>query len=69
MERIKKKKTSKVICFVGGAILTAAGFILISPLIKDYSNKTYKISVSNENIDFDNIGPEIIKKKDNGKEE
>lgn len=63
MEESKKKKATKVLYFVGGAVLTAVGFIVIPPLIKKYSNKVYKASVANEDIDIDSMGPEIVKKE------
>lgn len=56
----KKCKTSKVLMLVGGVALTVAGFIVIPPLIDKYSNKMYKASLKNEEIDFDNMGPEIV---------
>lgn len=37
-----------------------AGFVVIPPLIEKYSNKMYKTSLRNDDIDFENMGPEII---------
>lgn len=56
----KKRKTTKVFMMVGGVALTLAGVIVIPPLIEKYSNKMYKKSLKNEEIDFDNMGPEIV---------
>lgn len=67
--KAKKKRSSKVWLFVGGAAVTATGFIVIPPLIKKYTNKVAKHNSSTENIDFDNLGPEIVRKNDDEKEE
>ena len=60
-----EKRMSKVI---GITSLTAIGFLLMPPLIKKYSNRLYKVSLKKDEIDFDNMGPEIVNKK-NYKEE
>ena len=69
MKEPKNKKTPKVLYFVGGIAITATGFIVIPPLIKKYSNKVYKESLADDVIDFDNMGPEIIKKEINFEED
>lgn len=56
----KKCNGSKVLMVFGGVALTVAGFIVIPPLIEKCSNKMYKCSLKNEEIDFDNMGPEIV---------
>lgn len=56
----KKCSANKVFMVVGVVSLTIAGFIVISPLIEKYSNKMYKNSLKKEEIDFDNMGPEIV---------
>jgi len=53
----------KVLIFVGGLVLTIAGFVVIPPLIYKYTNKAYKASLKKEEIDFDNMGPEIVPKE------
>lgn len=61
--------SSKTIWLVLGILaLTAVGFIVIPPLLKKYSNKLYKASSKKEEIDFDNLGPEIVRKDDDQKE-
>lgn len=61
MRNNKKKSIGGTILFIAtGAALTVAGFVLIPPLLQKYSNKVYKTSLKRENIDFDNMGPEII---------
>ena len=68
-EQKKNDRCVKVGLFVAGAVLTVAGFIVIPPLIKKYGNKAYKKSLSTEDIDFDNMGPEIVSNKDAKEEE
>lgn len=52
----------KALIIIGGIILTVVGFIVIPPLMKKYSNKLYKSRIKSEDIDFDSMGPEIVKK-------
>lgn len=53
-----------IICVVGFVALAAVGFVVIPPLVKKYSSRLYKASISKEEIDFDNLGPEIVKKEE-----
>ncbi len=53
---------------IGFIAVTVIGFLVIPPLIKKYGNKIYRSSLKKEVIDFDNMGPEIVK-KDKGEEE
>lgn len=60
-----KKQNTNDHCFeigllVAGAALTVASIVVIPPLIKKYGDKRYKKSLSKEDIDYDNLGPEII---------
>lgn len=55
--------SGKTLCWVLGAIaITVVGIIVIPPLLKKYGVKLYKSSAKKEEIDFDNLGPEIVKK-------
>ena len=55
--------SGKSLCWVLGAIaITVVGIIVIPPLLKKYGVKLYKSSAKKEEIDFDNLGPEIVKK-------
>ena len=65
----KNGRCMKVGLVVAGAALTVAGFVVIPPLVKKYSNKVYKKSLNTEDIDFDNMGPEIVPNKDTKGEE
>ncbi len=57
--------TDKTLYWVIGVLaLTVIGFLVIPPLMKKYGNKIYKSSLKKDEIDFDNMGPEIVKKED-----
>lgn len=58
----KNDTYGKVLLVLFGVALTVVGFIVIPPLLKKYTNKMYKASLKKEEIDFDNMGPEIVKK-------
>lgn len=59
-ENKKKDRCGKVLWFVIGSVLIVVGFVIIPPLIKIYGNKAYKKSLYMEDIDFDDMGPEIV---------
>lgn len=59
----KKSNLEKILMFVAVTSLTVVGFIVIPPLIDKYANKVYKASLKKEEIDFDDMGPEIIPKR------
>lgn len=59
----KHKKVSKTILIAGGVLLTALGFMIIPSLLKKCSNSLYKKTIKNEDIDFEDMEPEIIKKE------
>ena len=56
----KKKAGEKIIFIATSLAITVAGFIFIPPLIQKYGNKIYKASLKNDEIYFDDIGPEIV---------
>ena len=58
----KKSKTRKFFMFLAIATFTGVGFVVIPHLIDKYANKIYKASLKKEEIDFDDMGPEIILK-------
>lgn len=61
--------TDKTLYWVIGVLaLTVIGFLVIPPLMKKYGNKIYKSSLKKDEIDFDNMGPEIVKKEDSKEE-
>ncbi|MGT2828478.1 hypothetical protein AB6M97_07155 [Streptococcus hillyeri] len=59
-DNTKRDKHRKLKWFVAGSALTLAGFIAIPTLIQKYGNKVYKDSLKNDEIDFDEMGPEIV---------
>ena len=59
-DKKKRDRYSKVAWFVAGSAFTVAGFIFIPPLIQKYGNKAYKKSLKNDEIDFNEMGPEIV---------
>lgn len=61
---MKEKKKSKVWWIVGSLALTVIGFVVIPPLIDKYSSKVYKSFPKKNEIDFDNLGPEIVEKNE-----
>lgn len=56
----KKSTTEKILIFLGAAILTGVGFIIIPPLIDKCAKRVYKASLKTKEIDFEDMGPEII---------
>lgn len=61
---MKKKSTAKrVLTVVGGIALTIVGFMVIPSLIQKYGNKLAKRSYENDEIDFESMGPEIVRKE------
>ncbi len=63
VEEKNKGKGKKTLIIAGGIVLTVVGFIVIPPLLDKYANKAYKVSLKKEEIDFDNMGPEIVPSK------
>lgn len=64
----QKKKLSKASIIVGTVAITAAGILIVPPLMIKISNHLYKNSLKDEPIDFDNLGPEIQKKPTDNEE-
>lgn len=56
----KSNRAKKALVVLCGAALTVAGFIVIPPLIDKYAIKAYKASLKKEDINFDDMGPEIV---------
>ena len=57
---MNSKRTAWII--LGALAITAIGINVIPPLLRKYSNRVYKASSSKEEIDFCELGPEIVKK-------
>ena len=60
----KKATKRKLLMAAGVLMITTAGFILIPPMLKKCSNKIYKASVKKDDIDFDSLEPEIVRKEE-----
>ncbi len=60
----KKSTTEKILILLGAVALMVVGFLVIPPFIDKCSKKLYKASLKNEEIDFDDMGPEIIPKEE-----
>ena len=56
----KKSTTEKILIFLGATALMVVGFIVIPPLIDKCAKKVYKTSLKKEEIDFEDMGPEIV---------
>ncbi len=56
----KKDRFGKLEWFIVGSILTVVGFLVIPSLIQKYGNKAYKKSLNIDDIDFDEMEPEIV---------
>lgn len=69
VEEKNKGKGKKTLIIAGGIVLTAVGLIVIPRLLDKYANKAYKFSLKREEIDFDNMGPEIVPSKEKEDEE
>lgn len=65
----KKDKFGNIIWIVVGSVSTIVGIFIIPFLIKKYGNKAYKKSLKTEEIDFDEMGPEIVPFNEETKEE
>ena len=60
---------SPVWWIIGVIILLAVGFFVIPPLMKKMGNKLYKRSSKKITIDVDKLGPEIVKKEKQTRED
>lgn len=55
-----KNRRKGLIWFVVGGTLTVAGTVLIQPIIKKFGNQVYRRFLNNDEINFDNMGPQIL---------
>ena len=61
---LQMKNSKIVVCVVGFVAVAIIGFLIIPPIMKKMGNKIYKSSAKKDEIDFDSLGPEIVKKDD-----
>lgn len=62
MKQKRKKRASQILLFIAGMVTTIVGFIIIPTFIDQFGKKLYKASLKSEEIDFDSMGPEIVRK-------
>lgn len=56
-----REKLLLIVCVIG---LIFIDVFIIPKTLKKYGNRKYKASLKKESIDFDNLGPKIVKKED-----
>lgn len=66
MKGKKKAKKNRAGWIIGSIGLTVMGFAIIPSAINKYSSKIYKSYIKKDTIDFDNLGPKIVKKNKEG---
>lgn len=59
---MREKRKQKVMRVIGSIVLSIIGFIVIPSIINKYGIKVYKHSMKKGKVDFDNLGPKIVKK-------
>lgn len=57
------RRENKIYRIIGLSAVTFVGYLVIPALMKKYANKMYKNSLKKDVIDFENMEPEIVKKK------
>ena len=58
---MKKRKT--IYWVLASCTVATVGFVVVPPIVKKISAKLYKADLRKEEIDFENLGPEIVKKE------
>lgn len=53
----------KLPLIVAGVVLTAVAFVVIPPIINKVSRKVYRAKNDTSDIDFENMGPEVVRKE------
>ncbi len=53
----------KILSIIGLISTFIAGYYLMLLIIKKYSNKIYRNDFNEDEIDFDDLGPEIVRKE------
>lgn len=59
MNEIKEKLP----LIIAGVVLTAVAFVVIPPIINKVSRKVYRAQNDTSDIDFENLGPEVVRKE------
>lgn len=63
------KCKKKLPLIIGGVALTAVAFVVVPPIINKVSRKVYRAQNDTSDIDFDNLGPEVVRKDQTGQDE
>lgn len=53
----------KLPLIVAGVVLTVVAFVVIPPIINKASRKVYRLQNDTSDIDFENMGPEVVRKE------
>lgn len=61
-EKKRKKKSHRLPLLIGGVVLSVCGLAVIPPILDDCSRRFYKRTQTKKPIDFDNMGPKIVRK-------
>ena len=56
---MRSKNTAFLV--LGTCAIVTIGFFVVPPITKKVSTKIYKVNLKTEEIDFNNLGPEIVK--------
>ena len=56
------RTTKTVHWIIGIAAVTIVGFLVMPQIMKKCGSKLYKYSLKKDKIDYENMGPEIVKK-------
>ena len=59
----------KLPLIIAGVALTAVAFVVIPPIINKVSQKVYRAQSDTSDIDFDNMGPEVVRKEQDTQDE
>ena len=52
-----------LVLVTGSVALTVVGVVVVPPILNRLSRKAYKESVNTSSIDFEDMGPEIVRKE------
>lgn len=60
------KRSSRIVLYVMGSVAVAAiAIAVVPPLIRKLSMRQYRASSGVSDINFDDMGPEIVEKRNN----
>lgn len=57
------KKGRKLACYIAGSFIAAVvAVVIVPPLINELSTKQYRMRTGSVDIDFNNMGPDVVKR-------